>query len=161
MVVIFFWRIPILKFSSLVSDLAWSNLHLENALKSNFQKKGQVSSEIHSARPTVSTVANIVFAKNLFCFVKNGDVRTDDMCGNNDDRPLLWVGIVDQKPFVQASYEFFEELLWSCLYPEKNTLQNSCLIFKMINLLVLRPDLSCINNIILVAWTKLPPGWTN
>ena len=33
---------------------------------------------IHSARPTVSPVANnIVFDWNLFCFVKSGDVRTD------------------------------------------------------------------------------------
>ena len=35
----------------------------------------QVSSMIHSARPTVSPVANIVFALNLFCFEKWG--RTD------------------------------------------------------------------------------------
>ena len=48
---------------------------------------------IHSARPTVSPVANIVFA--LFCFarfvvflffldLKSEDGRTDDMCKNND-----------------------------------------------------------------------------
>ena len=41
---------------------------------------------IHSARPTVSPVANIVFDRNLFCFEKWGrtDGRTDDMCSNND-----------------------------------------------------------------------------
>ena len=46
---------------------------------------------IHSARPTVSPVANIV----LLDFEKLG--RTDDMCENNDPfRPWLWVGRVDQ-----------------------------------------------------------------
>ena len=40
----------------------------------------QVSSMIHSARPTVSPVTNIVFAWNLFCFEKWG--RTDDMWKN-------------------------------------------------------------------------------
>ena len=57
---------------------------------------------IHSARPTVSPVATII----LCCFVvldlKSGDVRTDvrtdNMCKNNDDyRPRLWVGRMDQK----------------------------------------------------------------
>ena len=48
---------------------------------------GQVSYMIHSARPTVLPVVNIVF-----CFV-----RTDNMCENNDPyRPSLWVGRVDQ-----------------------------------------------------------------
>ena len=36
----------------------------------------QLSSMIHLARPTVSPVANIVFAWNLFCF-ESGDVRTN------------------------------------------------------------------------------------
>ena len=55
----------------------------------------KVSSMIHSARPTVSPVVNIVFAWKLFCFEKRG--RTDDMCKNNDHyRPWLWVGLVDQ-----------------------------------------------------------------
>ena len=44
----------------------------------------QVSSMIHSARTTVSPVANIVFPWNLFWFVKSVDVRTDDMYGYND-----------------------------------------------------------------------------
>ena len=46
------------------------------------RKIRQVSSMIHSARPTVSTVVNIVcFAR----FPKVGtDVRTDNMCENND-----------------------------------------------------------------------------
>ena len=48
----------------------------------------QVSSMIHSARPTVSPVANIVFAGNLFCFEK---------LGLTDGRPWLWAGRVDQK----------------------------------------------------------------
>ena len=37
---------------------------------------------IHSAKPIVSPVANIVFAWNLFSFKKWE--RTDDMCKNND-----------------------------------------------------------------------------
>ena len=54
---------------------------------------------IHSARPTVLPVANIVFA--LFCFARfwkvGTDGRTDNMCKNNDPyRPWLWVGRVDQ-----------------------------------------------------------------
>ena len=57
---------------------------------------------IHSARPTISPVANIVFAWNLFCFARiwkvGMEVRTDNMCENNDHyRPWLWVGLVDQK----------------------------------------------------------------
>ena len=72
-------------------------------MRQNFRKTKQtrqVSSMIHSARPTVSPVANIiVFA--LICFVceKWGrtDGRTDDMRKNNDHyRPWLWVGLVDQ-----------------------------------------------------------------
>ena len=55
---------------------------------------------IHLARPTVSPVANIVFA--LFCFARFWEVgtdgRTDNICKNNDPyRPWLWVGHVDQK----------------------------------------------------------------
>ena len=60
----------------------------------------QVSSMIHSARPTISPVANIVFALTLFCFEKWGrtDGRTDDMCKNNDHyQQRLWVSLVDQK----------------------------------------------------------------
>ena len=44
----------------------------------------RVAVMIHSARPTVSPVANIV----VCCFVvldfKSGNGRTDDMCENND-----------------------------------------------------------------------------
>ena len=49
-----------------------------------YNKTG-VSSMIRSAMPTVSPVANIVFALNLFLFWKVGtDGRTDDMCKSND-----------------------------------------------------------------------------
>ena len=49
-----------------------------------------MSSMIHSARPTFSTLANIVF---FVC----GDERTDNMYDNNDPyRPWLWIGRVDQ-----------------------------------------------------------------
>ena len=66
-------------------------------LKMKEDKERQVSSMIHSARPTV---ANIVFA--LFCFARfwnvETDMRTDDMCKNNDPYwPWLWVGRVDQQ----------------------------------------------------------------
>ena len=62
----------------------------------------QVSSMIHSARPTDPPAVNIVFAWNLFCFARFWEVetylRTDNMCKNNDHyRPWLWVGRVDQK----------------------------------------------------------------
>ena len=66
----------------------------------HLQKKGitrQVSLMIHSGRPTISLVENIVFT--LFCFARfwSGDVRTDVMCENNDPyRPWLWVDRVDQ-----------------------------------------------------------------
>ena len=61
---------------------------------------------IHSARPTISPVVNIVFTWNLFCFARfwkvgtdiHTDGRTDNMCENNDPyRPRLWCGRVDQK----------------------------------------------------------------
>ena len=48
---------------------------------------------IHSARPIVTPVANIVFC--CFVFLENG--RTDNMFQNNDPyRPWLGVGRVDQ-----------------------------------------------------------------
>ena len=65
---------------------------------------------IHSAKPTVSPVAKIVFC--FFCLIRfekwgrtdgrrtdgRTDVRTDDICENNDPyRPWLWVGRVDQQ----------------------------------------------------------------
>ena len=57
---------------------------------------------IHSARPTVSSVENIVFIWNLICyasFLKSGEGRTEEQqCENNDDYGTwLWVGRVDQK----------------------------------------------------------------
>ena len=65
------------------------------------ENKACVSSTIHSARPTVSPVTNIVFAWN-FCFARfwkmGTDERKDHMCENcNNYRPWLWVGLVDQK----------------------------------------------------------------
>ena len=39
---------------------------------------------IHSARPTVTPVANIVFCCFVFLDLKSGDGRTDNMCKNND-----------------------------------------------------------------------------
>ena len=39
---------------------------------------------IHSARPIVTPVANIVFCWFVFLDLKSGDGRTDDMCENND-----------------------------------------------------------------------------
>ena len=56
-----------------------------------------VSSKIHSARPTVSPVATIIFYLFVLLDLKSGDGRTDNMCKNNDHyRPGLWVGRVDQ-----------------------------------------------------------------
>ena len=52
----------------------------------------QVSSMIHSARSTVTPVANIVFCCFVFLDLKSGDGRTD----NYPYWPWLWVGRVDQ-----------------------------------------------------------------
>ena len=64
-------------------------------------------SMFHSARPAVSSVANIVFAWNLLCFEKTDgrkDGRRDDMCKNNDHyRSWLWVGLVDQNKNVDEA----------------------------------------------------------
>ena len=67
---------------------------------------------IYLARPTVLSVANIVFTWKLFCFEKWGRtyvrtyVRKDDMCENNDHfRPWLWVGRVDQKKVFFPAFE--------------------------------------------------------
>ena len=63
----------------------------------------EVSSMIHSARPIVMPAVTIVFCCFVFLDLKSGDgvrrdVRTDNMCENNDPyRPWLWVGRVDQK----------------------------------------------------------------
>ena len=52
---------------------------------------------IHSARPTVSPVATIVFCCFVLLDLKSGDGRTDNMCRNNYHyQPGLWVGLVDQ-----------------------------------------------------------------
>ena len=52
---------------------------------------------IHSARPIVTPVANIVFCCFVFLDLKSGDGRTDNMCEHNDPyRPWLWIGRVDQ-----------------------------------------------------------------
>ena len=63
---------------------------------------------IHSDRPAVSPVANIIFA--WICFVLldfekyvRTDGRTDNMCENNDHYwPWLWAGQVDQKSVLFA-----------------------------------------------------------
>ena len=53
---------------------------------------------IHSARPIVTPVANIVFCCFVFLDMKSGDGRTDNMWENNYPyQPWLWVGRVDQK----------------------------------------------------------------
>ena len=53
----------------------------------------QVPSMIHSARPIVTPVANIVFRCFVFLDLKSGYVRTDNMCENNVRYwPSLWVG---------------------------------------------------------------------
>ena len=64
--------------------------------KSLIYKKGvMVSSMIHSARPMVTPAAKIAFCF-VFLDLKSGDVRTDNMCENNDPyRP--WLGRVDQQ----------------------------------------------------------------
>ena len=43
----------------------------------------QVSSMIHSARPIVTLVANIVYCCFVFLDLKSLDGRTDNMCKNN------------------------------------------------------------------------------
>ena len=58
----------------------------------------QVLSMIHSSRPIVTPVANIVFCCFVFLDLKSGEGRTNNMCENNYPyRPWLWVGRVDQK----------------------------------------------------------------
>ena len=51
---------------------------------------------IHSARPTILPVANIVLYFDRLWNV--GDGRTDDMCENNDtQRQWQWVVLLDQQ----------------------------------------------------------------
>ena len=59
-----------------------------------YENTRQVSSMIHSARPIVTTVANIVFCCFVFLDLKSGEgrVRTDNMCENNDPYPAVTVG---------------------------------------------------------------------
>ena len=68
-----------------------------------------MSSMIHSARPTVSTVENIVVGLNLFCLWKVG---TDGRHVQKNDhyRPWLWVGLVDQYCNVEFSLRYVN--LW-------------------------------------------------
>ena len=71
-------------------------------------EKIEVSSMIHSARATVSPVANIVFLlKFVLLWKVVTDGRTNDMCKNNDHNQLwLWVGLVDQKVlFFQINWD--------------------------------------------------------
>ena len=49
-------------------------------LQKNWKGTRQVSSMIHSARPTVSPVANIVFVWYLFCFEKWGRTYVRTIC---------------------------------------------------------------------------------
>ena len=72
---------------------------------------------IHSARPTVSPVANIVFT--LFCFARfeqwgRMDGRTDNLCENYDPyMPWLWVGRVDQiHVIIIESFLNFRHNVW-------------------------------------------------
>ena len=74
----------------------------------------------HSAKPTVSPVANIVFC--LFClldFKKWGrtDGQTDDMCKNNDPYRLwLWAGRVDQ--FCLSCLSRCTSLFWGVTFKQ-------------------------------------------
>ena len=71
---------------------------------------------IHSAIPTVSPVAIIVFCCIVLLDLKSGDLRTDgrtdgrtdNMCENNDHyRPWLWVGRVDQQGRTFLNFKLF------------------------------------------------------
>ena len=60
---------------------------------------------IHSARPIVTPVANIVFCCFIFLDLKSWDGRTDNMCENNDPyRPWLWDGRMDQSNLTPFSF---------------------------------------------------------
>ena len=66
------------KQGALKNNLFWMNL---------FDYKydtRQVSLMIHSARPIVTPVANIVFCCFVFLDLKSEDERTDNMCEDND-----------------------------------------------------------------------------
>ena len=56
------------------------------------------ASMIHSAKPTVPTIAIIILTWNLFCFARFWNVGRTDTTGENSDhyRPWLWVGLEDQ-----------------------------------------------------------------
>ena len=59
--------------------LIWclETLFLLEKINKNLKLTRQVSSMIHSARPTVSQVVNIVFVWNLFCFARFWKAVTD------------------------------------------------------------------------------------
>ena len=79
---VFFWRF-------------WNVGRTKNTCENNYHK----IITIHSARPTVSPVATIVFCCIVLKSVDGRtDQRTDNMWENNDDfLPWLWVGRVDQQ----------------------------------------------------------------
>ena len=95
------WKITIFSISTAVvffwQQMKKSTLAIEAGRFGKVRRTRQVSSMIHSARPTVSPVVSIVFASNLFCFARFWKVGTDNMYENNYHyRPWLWVGRVDQ-----------------------------------------------------------------
>ena len=78
-------------------NLSFSDEYYINQIR--IDRTRQVSSMIHSARPTVSPVANIVCAWNFVLFWKVGtDERTNGRHVHNNDhyRPWLWVGLLDR-----------------------------------------------------------------
>ena len=86
---------------------------------------------IHSARLTVSPVVNIVFAWNMFCFVrfwKAGTYgRTDIMCENYYPyRSWLWVGWVDQFLKEKSAKIIIYNLLFKASFFAKRYPQVSC-----------------------------------
>ena len=101
----FSWNSKFVVFQA--ADISWDFCCFITGFYSNWNKfvtfgwkqgkPRQVSSMIHSARPIVMKVANIVFCCVVFLDLKSGDGRTDNMCENNDPyRPWLWVGSLDQ-----------------------------------------------------------------
>ena len=84
-----------------------SNILLKRNRKEIFKAR-QVFSMIHSARPTVSLVANIVFALNLFCFEKWGrTTRAKTMITTGRDcRSASWINLhIKLKQTLQTQFE--------------------------------------------------------
>ena len=78
---------------------------------------------IHSARPTVLPVVNIVFTCFIFLDFEKWQ-QTDNMCENNDHyRPWMWVGRVDQYWTVYCTRELFEIVLYD---PQENNQIRDC-----------------------------------